>query len=52
MLASSARLHDTVGSQVITDGLFHPIYVVQEKWFRGLTVSFRSRSSDETIGGA
>jgi len=35
---------------MITNGVFHLIYVAQEKWFHGLPILFRLRCCDETIG--
>jgi len=51
MLASRAAVWRR-GSDLITEGLFHVIYVAQEKWFHGPAILFHLRCDDETIGGA
>ena len=40
----------TPWTEIITNGVFHLIYVAQEKWFHGRPILFRLRCRDETIG--
>jgi hypothetical protein len=44
-----ALLQRILGSFLISGGLFHPIYAIRRKWFRGVAELFRRPDRDETI---